>query len=398
MASTLTYDFDAVHDRFSTPAAKFKKEYLLELFDTEDLYPFWIADQDFKTSPAVMDALIARAQNGIFGYECKTSDFKQEIKNWYHRQYQCTVDTDWMTFTPTIMSSMAMAIDVFTAIGDHIIIQPPVYKEFKNVIEKTGRIACTNSLLLLNNKYQMDFTQLEEISKEPNVTAIMICNPHNPGGRVWTSTELQTLIDIALKNHLLIIADEIHADIVFSGKKFTSLLSFPEIQNQLVVCYSPAKLFNVASISDSLCIIPNKNLRIQFDQLRDRYNMGRTNAFSQVAWSAGFTKSDLWVKELNCYLENNVNYIHQFLKANIADITCVKQDGTYLVWLDVSKLPLQGDDLITFFAKNAQVGLTNGIVFGKEGSSYVRMNISCPLSIIKQSMESIKKATYLMTH
>ncbi len=396
MATSLTYNFDELNDRFSTPAAKFKKEYLLELFDTDDLYPFWIADQDFKTSPDIISSLEERARNGIFGYECKSQDFKSIVKAWYSNQYDCKVKPEWMQFTPTIMSSMAMAVDLFTSPKDQVIIQPPVYKEFKNVLHKTDRNIVTNCLQLKGNRYEMNFSELDEISKPKDVTAIMVCNPHNPGGRFWTHSELQKLVDLALKNNLLVISDEIHADVVFSGKKFTSLLSFPEIQNQLVVCYSPAKIFNIASISDSLCIIPNKELRYEFDKLRNRYTMGRTNAFSQVAWTTGFTKGSKWIKELNLYLETNVNYINQFIQDNLPEITCIAQDGTYLVWLDMSKLSIQGDELIKFLAKNAQVGLTNGRAFGVEGESFVRMNISCPLSIIQQSMASIKQALALL--
>ncbi len=394
MATSVTNHFDELNDRFSTYAAKFHPDYLFDIFSTDELYPFWIADQDFKSPPAVINALVHRANNGIYGYEYKPAQFKNIVKKWYWDQFQCVIKEDWMVHTPTIMSSMAMAVDLFTQSSDKVIIQPPVYKEFSNVLNKTERTAITNPLVLKENKYQIDFDQLKELAKKDNVTALMLCNPHNPAGRVWTRQELQQVVNIALENNLLIISDEIHADIVFSNGQFHSLLSFPEIQQQLVVCYSPAKVFNIASISDSLCLIPNRELRMKFDSLRDRYNMGRTNAFSQVAWMAGFSHGASWVKELNQYLERNVTYIHEFVKNQIPEISCVKQEGTYLVWMDVSKLNIQGEELIQYLAKNAQVGLTDGAVFGKEGTHFVRMNISCPFSIIKQAMDSLRDSIH----
>ncbi|MFT4754136.1 MAG: cystathionine beta-lyase [Salibacteraceae bacterium] len=394
MVTRLNHNFDEPNDRFSTPAAKFKSEYLFELFGTDDLYPFWIADQDFKSPPAIVNALQKKATEGIFGYECKADDFKSIQVAWFKKRYKCDLKPDWILATPTIMSSLAMAIDLFTTTTASIIIQPPVYKEFKNTIQKTNRTSLNNPLKLVDLRYTMDFDQLKKITKQPNVEAIIISNPHNPGGRVWEKEELQELVTICYENKILIISDEIHADIVFQGKTFISLLAFPEIHNQLVVLYSPSKLFNIAAITDAMCIIPNLEMNNIFKQLLEKYNLGRPNAFSQVASTVGFTECEDWINDFNTYIESNVNYVSIFLEKHIPQLQLIQQDGTYLIWIDVSYLALQGADLVHYLAKEAKIGVNNGSVFGIEGAGFIRMSIACPIAIVETAMNNLKIAVF----
>tara|TARA_R110002050_G_scaffold286088_1_gene436109 strand:+ start:65577 stop:66767 length:1191 start_codon:yes stop_codon:yes gene_type:complete len=388
----MNHSFDEKIDRFKTPAAKFHTGYLKDMFGTDDLYPFWVADQDFKTPPQIIAAFEDKIKEGIFGYEYKPKTFMPALENWYKKRFNVTLNTDWVQFTPTIMSSMSMALDLFTKTGDGVIIQPPVYMEFENTLKRTGRTKITNPLVLENLHYQMNLKELEELASQENTKALMICNPHNPGGRVWTKSELQSVVDICAKHHLLILADEIHADIVFSNGEFTSLLAFPEIHEQLIVCYSPAKVFNIASVTDSLAIIPNKEYRAAFSELRIRYNMGRTYAFSRIAMEIGFSQCGEWVDELNHYLEENKNYIATYLDENIPQIKLVQQEGTYLVWLQVNQLPLHGNKLIQYLGQEAKMGLNSGSNFGVSGKNFVRMNIACPLSVIKDAMHHLNKA------
>lgn len=388
--------FDEPINRFETQAAKFKKEYLIDIFGTTDLYPFWIADQDFKSPPEVLKALHQRVDEGVFGYECRSKDYKNIQVEWFKKQYRCSIKPYWINTTPTIMSSMAMTLDLFTPENGKVIIQPPVYKEFSNTITKTNRKILENPLELVGNYYQMDFDHLNKTLEQGNIDAIIICNPHNPVGRVWNREELQKLVTICQKFEILIISDEIHADIVFKGHKFTSLLAFPEIHNQLVVLYSPSKLFNIASISDSICIIPNAKKRSAFENLQNRYNLGRPNAFTQIATSVGYLSSKNWVQSLNEYLELNVLFISHYIQDHIPQLSLIKQDGTYLVWIDVSALPLHGDQLIKYLAKEAGIGLSDGQLFGSQGKGFVRMNISCPHSVIQQAMKNLAKAVKKM--
>lgn len=388
----MSYSFDTKIDRFKTPAAKFHRGYLKDIFGTDDLYPFWVADEDFKTPPQILSDFTDKIDEGIFGYEYKPETFMPTLKNWYKKQYDCELDTSWVQFTPTIMSSMAMAIDLFTEKGDGIIIQPPVYMEFENTIKRTQRTIVTNPLQLIDLHYEINFEELSKLASVSTTKALMICNPHNPGGRVWTKLELQKVVDICVQNNILLLADEIHADIVFSDAKFTSLLAFPEIQQQLVVCYSPAKVFNIASVTDSLAIIPNSKMRTEFAELRMRYNMGRTYAFSRIAMESGFSKCSDWVSKLNIYLENNVAYISDYLQKNIPQIELIKQEGTYLVWLKVTQLPIQGKELIQYLAKEAKMGVNDGAAFGYSAKGFIRMNISCPKSIIEEAMKNLDQA------
>ncbi len=392
----MNYNFDTPIDRFKSNAAKFRREYLLEIFQTEDLYPFWIADQDLQTSPEIINALVVRAQNGIFGYECKPEDFMINIVNWYQKRFHCSIQSSWIQFTPTIITSIAMAFDLFTKDQEGIIIQPPVYQEFESAILKTNRTIFLNHLVLQNHHYEIDFNDLERLCRTSDTKALLISNPHNPGGRVWSKKELQKIVDICIRHQVLIISDEIHADVVFKPYQFTSMLSFTEIHSQLIVCYSPSKIFNIAGISDSMAIIPNPQLRSKFETLKLRYNLGRTNIFSSTAMETGFKTSEQWIDQLNVYIKSNIEYIHHFIQLNIPQIHLVKQEGTYLVWIDVSTLPIQGVELIQFLAKHAKIGVNNGDRFGKSGEGFIRMNIACPKSIIEEAMKNLKSAVELL--
>ncbi len=393
----MDYSFDEKIDRFKTPAAKFHREYLKEIFGTDDLYPFWVADEDFKSPPEIINAFIEKCEFGNFGYEYKPETFFPIVTNWFKERYNVELNPAWVQFTPTIMTSMAMALDLFTKEGDGVIIQPPVYMEFSNTIRKTNRIAIKNNLNLIDLHYEIDFNELSQLASNPKTTAMCICNPHNPGGRVWQKHELQQIVTICKTNNILLISDEIHADIIFSSGEFTSLLSFPEIHDQLIVCYSPAKVFNIASITDSMAIIPNSDLRQKFNDLRLRYNLGRTSAFSRIAMEIGFSKSVEWVNQLNLYIESNLLFITQYLNTHIPKIKIVKQEGTYLVWLKVDELPLTGNELVKYLAKEAKMGLNNGASFGVSGRSFLRMNISCPRSVIEEAMIRLDKAIQKIT-
>ena len=384
--------FDEKVDRFNTPSAKFHKGYLKDIFGTDDLYPFWIADEDFKTPSPILEAFKSKSEEGIFGYEYKPSTFMPILKNWYKSRYKCDLDTSWVQFTPTIMSSMAMALDLFTNKGDGVIVQPPVYMEFANTIKNTDRMVVENPLTLDDLHYEINFEELAELAALESTKAMMICNPHNPGGRVWTRNELAKVVDICVAHKILLLADEIHADIVFKPAEFTSLLSFPGIHNQLVVCYSPAKVFNQASVTDSMAIIPNAELRDSFTKLRLRYNLGRTYAFSRIAMEIGFSKCADWVDDLNAYVAGNVNYIANFLNNNIKQVELVKQEGTYLVWLKVDKLPLTGSELIKYLGKEAKMGVNDGASFGNTAKGFIRMNVACPKDIIVEAMNNLNGA------
>jgi cystathionine beta-lyase len=386
------YNFDEHIDRKSTPAAKFHPTYLQEIFGTDQLYPFWVADMDFKIPPSIQEAFYHRTDHGVFGYELKSNECVPSISHWFNDRFHCTLESDWILFTPTIMSSVALAIDTFTAPTAGIIILPPVYMDFANTIQKTGRKTIEVPLELKNLHYEIDFEELEKMASIPENSALLMSNPHNPGGRVWTPTELKKIVDICLKHQVLLISDEIHADIIFSTGKFTSLLDFPEIHSQLVVCYSPGKVFNIASITDSLAIIPDETKREEFRKLQQRYNLGRTNAFAQVAMESGFTHSAPWVDAMVKYVEKNHDFIAHFLESRIPQIQLVKQEGTYLVWFKVDQLPLQGKDLIRYLAKEARVGFNDGAAFGKAGEGFLRMNIACPLSVIEEAMEGMALA------
>ncbi len=385
--------FDEIIDRALTPATKFNPAALRHFFGTDDLYPFWVADEDFRSPPEVVEALIEKAHFGVFGYEYKPASFMEAFCNWCDTRYGYRPDKNIVQPSPTIMTSMAMMIDLLTHEGDGIIIQPPVYMEFKNTVEKTGRKTVDNPLLVSDTgKYVMDTEELKKLAADPDNKILLLCNPHNPGGRVWSENELARVAAICRENDLFLISDEIHADVILPGHRFTSMMKFEEIHDRLMVCYSPAKVFNVASICDSFALIPDNAKREKFNHLRLRYNLGRTNAFGRVAMQKGFETAGSWVDELNEYIAGNVTFIRTFLEERLPEVKLMEPEGTYLVWLDVSKLPLQGDKLIRHLAKEAKAGLNNGEAFGPAGAGFVRMNIACPRKILEETLPRIEKA------
>lgn len=381
--------FSSCPDRFLSPSSKYNRRFLKEIYGTDDLLPLWVADQDFVCPPQILDGFSTKTNFGIFGYEYRAASFHEAVKNWFSRRYKVSIDPEGIQYTPAIMTSIAMALELFTQPGEGIIIQPPVYMEFRNTVEKAGRTVVINPLINKEGRYIMDYGDLEQKASLPYNTAMMLCNPHNPGGRVWSQEELQRVVDICIKYDLLLISDEIHADIVYSNHSFKSLMHFEDIHHNLVVCYSPGKVFNIAGVSDSLALLPNDEMREEFQSLRLKYNLGRTNAFSRLAMEIGFTQCDEWLNELISTLEQNRNMLYAFIRQQTPQIKMMIPEGTYLAWLNISELGMSSREAIRYFAMQG-LGLNAGIDFGDNGEGFVRLNIACPQEILEEAMMRLK--------
>ena len=314
------------------PLTKSNPNTLASLFGMTDITPMWVADMEFEIAKPIQDALIHRIANSGFGYEYKPESFFLAQKNWYKEKYQIDLDRNHVLYSPSITTTIAVLLENFTSENDGIIIQPPVFMEFRDVIHKTKRKIIKNPLKLVDEHYEIDFEDLEEKAKSENNKILILCNPHNPVGRVWTKQELERIVDICKENDVILVSDEIHKDIILFNNHFNSILKFEDIYENIVVCTSEVKSFNLSGMADSMAIIPNENIRNSISRIFKKYNLGRTNALTRVALETAYTTGDEWLKNVIEVIEKNVKSIESELKDS--KINLIKPEGTYQVWLD----------------------------------------------------------------
>ena len=376
----------------SLPLTKTNPKTLESLFGQSDITPMWVADMDFDIAEPIQIALKERITNSGFAYEYKPESFFKAQKDWYQKQYQLDLKKEHIVFSPTITTTIAVIIDNFTNESDGIIIQPPVFMEFRDVIRKTKRKIVKNALKLVDDHYEIDFSDLEEKASLENNKIFILCNPHNPVGRVWTKKELEKIVSICKRNDVILISDEIHKDIVLFDNKFTSVLSFAEEWNKMVVCTSEAKTFNLPGILDAMAIMPEESIRNSVKETFQKYNLGRTNALSRVALETAYKEGDTWLKELIATIEENVQIIEKELRTNNSKIKFIKPEGTYQVWLDFREIFTDTKEMFNYITKNSGIGMNAGHWFGREGALFMRMNIATSPEKVKKGILSIIKA------
>ncbi len=372
------------------PLTKSNPNTLESLFGKVDITPMWVADMEFQIAKPIQDRLIERITNSGFGYEYKPESFFLAQKKWYEQKYQIDLIKDDVLYSPTITTTISILIENFTAENNGIIIQPPVFMEFRDVIRNTKRRIIKNPLKLIENRYEIDFQDLEEKAKSDNNKVLIICNPHNPVGRVWTKEELGEVVRICKENNLLLISDEIHKDIVLFDHQFTSALKFIKEYDRIIVCTSEAKTFNLCGFADSMAIIPNSEIRNSVAATFKKYNLGRTNALTRVALETAYTHGDVWLKNILETIENNVNSVDEELKDS--KIKLIRPEGTYQLWLDFREVFKDTKKMFTIITEGSGIGLNAGHWFGQEGALFMRMNIATSTDKVLDSMNKIKKA------
>lgn len=385
----MTTRFDTVIARQNSGSTKWDDA--TTLFGSEDVLPFWVADMDFASPPAVTEALAARAEHGIFGYPSPRAYAYDAVAAWLENRHNWKADPDWMLCTPGVVTAITLAVQTFTNPNDKIIIQTPVYPPFFSSVTSQGRIVLENPLIYEAGEYRMDFDDLAAKAKEAKM--LILCSPHNPVGRVWTQTELTRLVQICLENNVLILADEIHGDLVYSGHKHIPLASLETANtDKIITLMAPSKTFNTAGLYTSIAIIPDSKLRRQFSQILQQLAINKTNVFGIAAMEAAYRHGGDWLDELLVYLEANAQYLTEFITANIPAIKVDKPQGTYLAWLDCRNLNLPQQELAKFFAHKAKVGLNDGATFGQQGNGFMRLNFGCPRPVLAEGLSRIAKA------
>lgn len=385
--------FDRSIDRRQFPTMKWNAPSLDEHFGNADALPFWVADMDFAAPPAVIEALKGRADHGIYGYEYKRDEYFQALQDWYATRHNWQIDLGHVEPCPTVLNAVAVLIDQHSDEGDGVIIQPPVFFEFRSVIKSNHRQQIKNALTVEDGRYTIDFDDLEEKAADPANKVFIICNPHNPVGRVWTRDELQRVGEICLRHNVLVIADEIHGDIVYPPNQYTPMASISdEIAQNTVTCISPAKTFNIAGMVDAMAIIPNDSIRERFHDFAHRFQTNKINVFASAAIEAAYRHGGAWLDELLVYLQGNIDFMRGYLTEHLPEVKLVEPEGTYLVWLDFRDLEMDVKELERFLAQDAGIALNAGYWFGREGAGYARMNIGCPRETLRQALDQLAQA------
>lgn len=382
------YNFDEIINRSNTDSVKFDE--LNINFGKEDLMPFWVADMDFKLPEFAIEELVKRAEHGIFGYTRRDEDYYKSIINWLKTRHNFNVEEGEIEYGPGVVFLLNMMIRLFTNKGDKIIIQPPVYYPFYNVVKGNEREIVENRLVEVNGRYEMDYKDLEEKAKDPDVKMLILCSPHNPVGRVWEREELEKLGRICIDNDVLIVSDEIHFDLVFKPNKHIPFGSISdEFKAKSITCTAPTKTFNIAGLHNAYCIIHDKKMMDKYVKELKLLDLNRNNAFSNVIAPVLYNNGEDWLEGLLDYLQKNIDYICNFVEENLSGIKTKKPEGTYLMFLDCRELGLSVEQLDDLFI-DAGLALDSGHWFGENGHGFMRLNIACPRSKLEIAMEKLK--------
>ena len=387
----MKYNFDEIIDRRNTSCVKF--DAVAERLGRNDFIPLWVADMDFLSPPCVIEALRKRVEHGIFGYTFPSPQYYRSIIDWLEKRHCLTVKKECLTFVPGIVKGIAFVLDEFTEKGDKVIIQPPVYHPFRIITEGLERQVVTNPLVLENGRYRMDVDGLKKTVAENDCKVFILCNPHNPGGRIWLPEELAEVAEICNEKDILVISDEIHADLALPGNKHTPFAAVSEKAAQNSITFmAPSKTFNIAGIVSSFAVIPNPAIYKRYVEYLEKRELNQGNLFAYTATQAAYESGEDWLNELLKYIQGNIDFVSNFIEKNIPQIKVMKPEASFLLWLDCRELGLSQKELVRLFTDKAHLMLNNGTMFGKEGEGFMRMNVGSPRAVIEKAMNNLKNA------
>lgn len=386
----MKFNFDKIIDRTNNFSAKWSE--MNKNFGTNNLLPMWVADMDFLTAPCVMEALKDRLEQGIFGYTTRPSSYNESIVNWLDNRFSWKINQEWLMFSPAVITSISLLIQNLTQKNDKIMIQEPVYSPFHSIVESNERNLVISPLVKLDDgSYVMDYEDIE--AKIKDVKVFILCNPHNPVGRVWTREELTRLGEICLKHNVLVISDEIHSDIILKNHKHTPFASISkEFRENTITCMAPTKTFNLAGLQSSFLVISNPYYYEVMDKAFSILDIKRNNAFSLVATEAAYNYGEDWLYELIKYIEDNVDFAIDYIKNYMPQLKVKKPEGTYLLWVDFSNLNVDKKDLKNALINKGRIALSDGSSFGIGGAGYYRINLACPRSMVLEGLKRIEFA------
>ena len=393
----MKYDFDEQIDRRNTNSAKFDE---MDALFGSDVMHLGVADMDYRSPKPIIEAMQNIVEKGVFGYTIWPENYEELVSQWMKRRYEQETKTEWVVFSPRMNMALNMAVETFTNEGDGIVLHTPAYTALQNAVEKYNRVMIESPLVLENGRYKMDFQQLRRNLDEKKAQGVcakimLLCNPHNPTGRVWEIEELQEVVDICKEYDLLLISDEIHEDFVKKGHKFVSCLHFQEdLQGRMIVCNSITKTFNVPGVILSNLLIPDQGIRERMKETMDRWGLHNPNIFAAGIMEAAYTQCDEWIEQVNAYLDENYEFLKKYLEKNMPELEVIPSEGTYMAWVQTEKLQISPEELEKFFIEDAKVSVYMGSRYGKHTDSFIRINIATSRSYLQEALERIRAQYY----
>lgn len=383
--------FDTIHDRKNTNSLKY--DCAARYGKPEGLLPLWVADMDFPAPECVNEALAERCRHGIYGYSEPDERYFQALQSWFSTRHGWNVENGWLIKTPGVVFALCAAIRSLTRPGDSVLIQTPVYYPFTESILANDRRLVRNSLVYQGGGYSIDFKDFEKKIEDEKVKLFLLCNPHNPVGRVWTERELVRMGEICLRHGVTVVSDEIHADFAYPGHRHLVFASLrPEFEQIAITCTAPTKTFNLAGLQISNILIPNQKIRRAFRAELDRAGYSQANVMGLIACRAAYEGGAQWLDDLKEYLVGNLDFVREYLRGHLPTIRLVEPQGTYLIWLDCTALGLDDDALNRLILEKAGLWLDSGSMFGEEGRGFQRINIACPRAVLRQALEQLERA------
>jgi cystathionine beta-lyase len=390
------YNFDEIIERRGTNSLKY--DIAAKRGMPGDILPFWVADMDFKAPPEVLEALTRRIQHGVFGYSDTIDEsYFTALYNWYNNRFDWQIQPEWVVKSPGVVFSICTAIRALTKPGDAVLIQQPVYYPFENAIKDNDRRLIVNQLKNINGRYLMDLDEFEQLIVKENIKLFILCNPHNPVGRVWTREELTLLGDICDRHGVYVVSDEIHQDFVYPGNKHMVFARLkPEYADITITCTAPSKTFNMPGLQISNTFISNGKIRRQFIEEFRKTGYSQPNLIGMLAGQTAYEKCTQWLDELIGYLSGNHKLLRNFLANELPAISLVEPEGTYLAWLDFRKTGLSNNELEKLLIHRGKIWLSSGSTFGAGGQGYQRFNIGCPRTVLQEGLNRLKEALKLI--
>jgi cysteine-S-conjugate beta-lyase len=384
------FNFDKVIDRSKSSSVKWDST--KNVFGTDDVLPMWVADMDFHPPEEVIDAIRDRIDHGVFGYTFVPFSVTEAIQDWMKNRHDCEFKKSSIVFSEGVVPSISSAIRAYTEKGDRVLVHSPVYTPFFNMVKNNDRTLVTSNLIYENDRYELDFEDFEAKLKY-GIKMFILCNPHNPGGRVWTRDELERIGDICLKYDCLIVSDEIHSDLVFKPNVHIPIASIKEEFKEITTTFiAPSKTFNLAGIQASAAIIPNKELKAKFKEVQQQQGFFTLNTFAIAGMEAAYRKGEEWLEELLTYLDENMQLATQYINENLPALKPMKADATYLLWIDCRELGLSDEELKEKLLYKGKLALEPGTKYGEGGEGFVRMNLACPRETLNEGLKRLSIA------
>lgn len=382
----MRYNFDEVIPRRGSNSIKWDSDKCPEML------PMWVADMDFRLAPKIKEAVARRLEQGVFGYARVPDTFYDAVIHWFERRHQVQIQREWILYTIGVVPALSAIVTALTQPGDGVLIQPPVYNCFFSCVEGNNRRLVTNPLHYENGDYSIDWEDLEKKASDPSVKLMILCNPHNPAGRVWTREELLHIGEICKRHHVYVLSDEIHCELTAPGYTYTPFASLSDdLRMHSVFCASPSKAFNLAGFQVANIFVPNAEIRKKIEAILQGLDMESLNCFAVEAFIAAYNESEDWLDEVNVYIHENYLFMKDFVESQMPDLHLVPLEGTYLAWLDCKVLNLTSQEMYEELKNEYHLWLNAGTMYGVEGEGFVRWNLACPRSILKEGLQRFLK-------